>query len=101
MLISVPDRWCTVSVIDTEGRRYSLDLKAASLYDAAHIYVCHTKEHPEKGLPRPTLATLFEVIIDAKVYRVQGKALQRWIVKQRQSLNGPKGFLFSQRPMLE
>ncbi len=73
-----------------------------AFYDAAaHIYVCHTREHPEKGSPRPTLATLFEIVIDAKVYRVEGKALQRWIVRQRQSLNGPKGYLFSQRPMLE
>jgi hypothetical protein len=28
--------------------------------------VCHTREHPEKGLPRPTLATAFEVVIDGK-----------------------------------
>jgi hypothetical protein len=24
------------------------------------------------GLPRPTLATVFEIVIDAKVYRVEG-----------------------------
>ena len=65
------------------------------------FYVCHTRECPEKGLPQPTLATLFEVVIDGNVYRVEGKALQRWIVRQRQSLNGPKAYLFSQRPMLE
>jgi hypothetical protein len=100
-LFFVPERWCTVTVVDAEGRRHSLDLRAGSLYDAAHIYVCHTTEHPEKGLPRPTLATLFEVVIDGKVYRVDGKALQRWIVKQRQALNGPKGYLFSERPTLE
>jgi hypothetical protein len=50
----------------------SLDLRAGSLYDAAHIYVCHTKEHPEKGLPRPTLATAFEVVIDGKEKRFSG-----------------------------
>jgi hypothetical protein len=97
----VPDRWCTVTVLDAEGRRHSLDLQAASLYDAAHIYVCHAKEHPETGVPRPTLATLFEVAVDGKVYRVEGKALQRWIVRQRGELNGPKGLLFKRRPMLE
>jgi hypothetical protein len=63
--------------------------------------VCHTKDHPEKGLPRPTLATEFEVVIDAKVFRVEGMALQRWIVKRREDLKGPKGMLFKQRPMLD
>jgi hypothetical protein len=100
-LIFVPERWCTVTVADKEGRHHSLDLQADSLFDAAHIYVCHVKEHPERGLPQPTIATQFEVVIDGKVYRVDGKALQRWIVRQRGELKGPRGFLFSQRPMLE
>jgi hypothetical protein len=87
-------------------RRYEwppshLDLQASSLYDAAHAYVCHAKQHPERGLPRPTIGTVFEVVIDAKVYQVAGKSLQRWIVRQRAELNGPKGYLFKQRPMLE
>ena len=97
----VPERWCTVTVADKEGRRHSLDLQADSLFDAAHIYVCHVKEHPERGLPQPTIATQFEVVIDGKVYRVDGKALQWWIVRQRGELKGPRGYLFSQRPMLE
>jgi hypothetical protein len=97
----VPDKWCTVTITDADGRRHSLDLQAASSYDAAHIFVCHAKAHPERGLPRPTLATVFEVVVNEKVHRVEGKALQRWIVKQRQELNGPKGMLFKQRPMLE
>jgi len=97
----VPEKWCTVTVTDDHGRRHSLDLQAASTFDAAHIYLCHLKEHPEKGLPRPTLNTVFEVVIDAKVYLVEGRALQQWIVKRRSELNGPKGYLFKQRPMLE
>ena len=43
------------------------------------------------GLPNPTLATVFEVVADGKVYRVAGVALQRWIVERRQNWNGPKG----------
>jgi hypothetical protein len=97
----VPEKWCTVTVTDDQGRRHSLDLQAASTFDAAHIYVCHAKEHLERGHPRPTLATLFDVVIESKVYRVGGRALQRWIVKRRQELNGPKGVLFKQRPTLE
>lgn len=94
-------RWCTVTVIEADGSRHSLDLQAESTFDAAHIYLCHIKEHPERGLPQPTLASVFEVMINGKVYRVEGEALQRWIIKRRNELNGPKGYLFSQRPMLE
>jgi hypothetical protein len=43
----------------------------------------------------------FEVVTEGKIYRVDGAALQRWIVKHRQELNGPKGWLFSQRPALD
>jgi hypothetical protein len=45
--------------------------------------------------------TVFEVVIDGKVHRVVGRALQRWILKQRQERKGPAGMLFSQRPGLE
>jgi hypothetical protein len=101
MLFSVPEKWCTVTVVDAEGRRHSLDLQAESSFDAAHVYVCHTNEHPERGLPRATLSTTFEVTVNKKVYLVEGKALQRWIIWQRQELKGPKGMLFARRPILE
>ena len=55
----------------------------------------HTKEHPEKGL------AAFEVVIDAKIFRVESKALQRWIVKRRDEWKGPKGMFFNQRPILD
>jgi len=37
----------------------------------------------------------------ARVYRVHGAALQRWIRERRDQLNGPKGAIFKQRPILE
>ena len=88
----VPERWCTLTVTDDQGRRHSLDLQAASTFDAAHIYVCQVEEHPERGHPCPTLATIFEVVIDGRVYRVEGRALLRWIAKRRQELNGAERF---------
>jgi hypothetical protein len=94
------ERWCTVTVTDEEGRRHSLDVRASSTYDAAHLYVTEAKARPEAGLPVPSLATIFEVVTAGRVYRVEGAALQRWIVQRRQEWNGPKGFLFSQRPTL-
>lgn len=63
--------------MDADGRRHSPDLQASSSFDAAHMYVTHARVHPERGLPQPTLATVFEVVINAEVYRVEGRALQR------------------------
>ena len=94
-------RWCTVTVTDAEGRRHSVDVQATSTFDAAHLYVVEAKKERAAGLPKPTLATVFEVAAAGKVYRVARAALQRWIVENRSSLNGPKGMLFRQRPALE
>jgi hypothetical protein len=95
------ERWCTVTVTDEEGRRHSLDVRASSTYDAAHLYVTHAKTQPVAGLPVPTLATTFEVVTAGRVYRVSGAALQRWIMQRQQEWNGPKGTLFRQRPPLD
>ncbi|HYW37343.1 MAG TPA: hypothetical protein VE957_04450 [Terriglobales bacterium] len=96
----MPEHWCTVTVTDADGRRHSLDVIASSTYDAAHLYVTHAKAQPEAGLPVPSLATIFEVVNDGKVYTVEGAALQRWIEQRRQEWKGPKGLLFSRRPTL-
>jgi hypothetical protein len=96
----MPEGWCTVTVTDPDGRRHSLDVLAASTYDAAHLYVAHAKQQPEAQLPVPTLATVFEVVRGGKVYTVAGAALQRWIEQRRQEWKGPRGMLFSRRPTL-
>lgn len=94
-------RWCTVTVTDPDGRRHSLDVLADSTYDAAHLFVVEAKKERAVGLPKPTLATVFEVVANGKVYRVASTALQRWIVERRQQWNGPKGYMFCKRPGLE
>ena len=98
-------RWCTVTLVDEKGQRHSLDIQAESTYDAAHIYVSTAKSQAAAMLPNrvpvPTLATIFEIIVDGKVYTVKGAALQRWINKRRGELKGPRGLLFSQRPTLD
>ena len=103
--MTVVPKWAAVTVIEPGGRRYSIDVQAESSYDAAHQFVVQAKSqraalYPNQ-LPLPTLATVFEVVTGGKVYRVDGNALQKWIVKRRQELNGPKGQLFRQRPMLD
>jgi hypothetical protein len=97
-------KWCTVTVTDANGKRYSMDLLAESAFDAAHLYLASAKSQeaamlPSRG-PVPTVATVFEVVADGRVFRVKGSALQRWIIKRRQELGGPAGLLFRQRPGL-
>ncbi len=94
-----------MTVTDEKGQRHSLDIQAESTYDAAHIYVSTAKSQAAamlpNGVPVPTLATVFEIIVDGKVYTVKGTALQRWISRRRGELKGPRGLLFSQRATLE
>ena len=97
----VAERWCTVTVTDQQGRRHSLDVRATSTYDAAHLYVAHAKQNPAAHLPALTVATVFEVVTAGRMYSIQGAALQKWIMHRRQEWKGPKGVLFSRRPMLD
>jgi hypothetical protein len=76
-------RWCTVTVTDQDGRRHSVDVQATSTFDAAHLFVVEAKKERAVGLPKPTLATVFEVVAAGKVYRVTGTAPQTWIVEKR------------------
>lgn len=93
-------KWCTVTVTDSEGKRYSLDVNADSSYDAAHLYLTHVRNNPSCGFPIPTTLTLFEVVTVGRIHSVPGVRLKKWIENRRQEWRGPRGFLFSQRPML-
>jgi hypothetical protein len=79
--LDVPEHWWTVRVTDEKGR---LDVQASSTFDAAHLYVPHTKNNPGAQLPVLTLATVFEIVTSGRIYRVKGGALQRWIAERRQ-----------------
>jgi hypothetical protein len=92
-------------MIDKHGVRHSVDVKAESTYDAAHLYFAHAK-HANAALlptapPVPTVADTLEVSVNGKVYHVRGKDLQMWIKKRLEQLNGPKGLLFRERPALD
>ncbi len=93
-------KWCTVTVADGEGRRYSLDVSADSSYDAAHLYLTHVRGNPACGFPIPTTSTQFEVVTGGQIHHVQGARLKKWIENRRQEWKGPRGLLFSQRPMI-
>jgi hypothetical protein len=90
-----------VTTTDGDGKRYSLDVNADSSYDAAHLYVTHVRGIPSCGFPIPTTETLFEVVTAGKIHNVPGTKLQKWIMKRRSEWKGPRGLLFSQRPVLE
>ena len=89
-----------MTVTDGEGRRYSLDVSADSSYDAAHLYLTHVKGHPGCGMPIPTTATAFEVITEGRIHQVSGARLRTWIERRRAEWKGPRGLLFSQRPVI-
>ena len=93
--------WCTVTVVDPDGRRHSLDVLADSSYDAAHIFLTHSKTHRGSGLPIPTPETIFEVTAKGRVYKVIGARLRQWIATERTRRNGPSGYLFSKRPTMD
>src|SRR5262249_40599860 len=93
-------KWCTVTVTDGDGKRYSLDVQASSSYDAAHLYLTHVKSHPGCGLPISTTSTLFEVVANGTILHVSGARLKKWIEKRRHEWNGPRGFLFRERPVI-
>lgn len=40
-MLQIMGKWCTVTVTDGEGKRYSLDMNGDSSYDAAHLYLTH------------------------------------------------------------
>jgi len=91
---------CTVTVVDPDGRRRSLDVLAGS-YDAAHVYFTHAKTHRGSGLPIPTTETMFEVAAQGRLYKVTGVKLRDWIKRERTRRNGPQGYLFSKRPVMD
>ena len=93
-------KWCTVTVTDGDSKRYSVDVNADSSYDAAHLYLTHVRGNPGCGCPIPTTSTEFEVVTDGRIHHVQGARLKTWIENRRHEWKGPRGMLFSQRPML-
>jgi hypothetical protein len=97
----MPNRCATVTMIEPDGHRHSVDLVASSVFDAAHLFVAHAKDNPRNGIPRPTTDSVFEVTVDCKVHRVTGKALQRWIVRERKERRGPSGYIFGKRPLFD
>jgi hypothetical protein len=93
--------WATVTVTDSTGKRYSLDVQAESTYDAAHLFLTKAKEHViREPLPIPSLETIFEVTVNGRVHKVPGQKLQRWSNTRREEWKGPRGILFKQRPTL-
>jgi hypothetical protein len=71
-----------VTVIEESGRRHSVDVLASSTFDAAHIFVTHAKADPCNGIPKLSVESVFEVVVEGKIHRIQGRALQRWILKE-------------------
>src|SRR3954453_17886571 len=74
---------------------YSLDVNATSSYDAAHLYLTHVKSNPAYGFPVPTTSTVFKIVTDGRILRVEGSRLKRWIENRRQEWKARGVFSFS------
>ena len=72
---------------------------ASSTFGAGHPYLPNAITHPDARLSAAGKDTLFEVVTGGNVHVLRGEALRRWIAKRRETLKGPKGMLFSQRPV--
>ena len=70
-----------------------MDVQAARSLDAAHLFAVEAKKERPVGLPKPTLAPVFEMVTGGKIYHVTGAALQRWIVEKHGAWKGLKGYL--------
>lgn len=89
-MLQIMGKWCTVTVTDGEGKRYSLDMNGDSSYDAAHLYLTHVRGNPGCGLPIPTTVTLFEVVIDSRIHRVSDARLKGWIENEETTGRPPR-----------
>ena len=95
------ERWCTVTMIEESGRRHSVDVWPPAL-SMQRVSSSHMpRQTPRNGIPRLSLDSVFEVVVDGKIRRIEGRALQQGILKERKERKGPRGVLFSRRPTLD
>jgi hypothetical protein len=80
----VPEKDCTVTVVDCYGVRRSIQVKAKSTYWAACHYFTRTRANPSDKLPQVHDGTIYEVQIigDPKVYRVKHAKMLEWANRQ-------------------
>jgi hypothetical protein len=93
--------WCTVTVIDTDGSRHSLDVLADGTYDAAHLFLTHSKASRGSGLPVPNRETTFEIAAKGKIFHVTGAKLREGIIREWTERKGPRGYLFQKRAKMD
>ena len=76
----MPERECTVTVVDCYGQRRSIQTTAKSAYWAACHYYTRTRANAADNLPQVDDCTIYEVQIvgDPKVYRVNHRKMMEW-----------------------
>ena len=76
ILVLVPARACTVSFTDTEGFRHSVEVQAASLYEAVGIAIQAFREHD--CLPGPAALVEIEVCGPRVKHAVNMLKVREW-----------------------
>jgi hypothetical protein len=78
----VPERWCAVTVRDSQGVPHTVEVLARSTYHAAALFIGKARgKSPGQNLPLPDGKTIFEVrlIGEERIYRVLGERAERWV----------------------
>ena len=68
--------------------------------DESQLCVAYAEDNARNELPRGR-RKVFEGSIGGKIHRVEGQALQRWILRERHERRGPAGYVFGKRPLLD
>jgi hypothetical protein len=88
-------RSCTVSFVDSDGIRHSVEVAAESLYEAAALAVKEFRRHPWTDGMEPGAVTTLAVSVKspATTHEVSIRQLERWVK------GTAKSFLYRVRPV--
>ena len=74
----MPPRQCTVTITDLSGIRHSVDVEAASVYEAAALAIQALRASPWAGAIGPATSLVVEVCEPAVRHTVTVRQLQQW-----------------------
>ena len=74
----MPPRRCAVTVTDLSGIRHSVDVEAASVYEAAAVALQALRASPWAGAIGPATSLVVEVFEPAVRHTVTVRQLQQW-----------------------
>ncbi len=87
-------KWCTVTVTDGEGKRYSLDIQADSSFDAAHLLLNARQSEPGLRLPDTNYGDAVRSRYRRKRSSCPGTPIERMDREETARIRRPAGLPF-------